>query len=83
MRRRVHCYYKAGGDETTLCIHYNNKMYVPPTDTRMKTGDDVQIRHAKEYDTILVTELFSDKKRVSFRPFNYQDAETWTLRTDV
>lgn len=83
MRRVVHCYYVNGENRTTLVIHYSHKMYVPPKDTRMKTGDDVQIRHNQTDDTILVDELFSDPKRVSFKQFDAEKAETWTLRTDI
>lgn len=80
-RRRVHCYHIFRSDQTTLVIHYHNRMYVPPTNTRMTTGTDVQVKHIPEDNTLLVTELFSDPKRVSFRTF--ENLETWTLRKDV
>lgn len=79
-RRVVHCYHMSRSDRTTLVIHYDHRMYVPPTDTRMTTGKDVQIKYIQDNDTLLVTELFSDPKRVSFRPF--ENLETWTLRKD-
>ena len=80
-RRRVHCYHMSHSDQTTLVIHYQHRMYVPSADTRMTTCTDVQVKYIPEDDTLLVTELWSDPKRVSFRPF--ENLETWTLRTDV
>ena len=64
-----------------MVIHYKHQMYVPPVDTRMAFVDDVQVKYIPEDDTLLVTELWSDPRRVSFRPF--ENLETWTLRTDV
>ena len=83
MRRVVHTYYEPSIDEMVLVIHYNHQEWVAPKDTRMTVGHDVEIRYIKEDNTILVDDLFSDPKRVSFKPFESENAETWTLREDA
>lgn len=80
-RRVVHCYYMSRSNLTTRVIHYNHQMFVPSSGSRIETGDDVQVKYIPEDNTLRVTELWSDPRRVSFRPF--EDLEIWTLRKDV
>lgn len=69
--RVVHLYNLGGGKGTTLCVHFDHKMWVPAGNTMLEMGDLVRVRPV--LDTLRVYKLIGDIER----------AETWTLRKDV